>query len=49
MGGPEGAVVDDVGAVSVLMGGKLVIDLSFHVLEHLGVGRATNRSVEAST
>ncbi|GAA6525433.1 hypothetical protein IDVR_12280 [Intrasporangium sp. DVR] len=47
MGGPDSAVADDVAAVMVLMAGKLVIDLGFHVVEHLGLARAGSASVEA--
>lgn len=47
MGGPGSGIVDDVSAITVLMVGKLVIDLGFHVIEHLGPARATRPAPDA--
>jgi hypothetical protein len=39
LGGPEGRTADDLGAVALLMGSKTMLDLLFHVGEHLVVAR----------
>lgn len=41
LGGPDGRTADDLGAVALLMGSKTVLDLLFHVGEHLVTARRT--------
>jgi hypothetical protein len=39
LGGPDGRTADDLGAVALLMGTKTVLDLLFHLGEHLAFAR----------